>query len=100
VVTRRAVESGNGWYGWRLDLDGTAQVLAGLREAVNRYTRPESLGELEISVAVHGPIDRATAEKFAALGVHRLVFILPSESDGSALQQYVSMIGSTLVGRV
>jgi probable F420-dependent oxidoreductase len=97
---RRAVESGNGWYGWTLNLDGTAQVLAGLREAVNRYTRPESLGELEISVAVHGPIDRATAEKFAALGVHRLVFILPSESDDPALQQYVSMIGSTLVGRV
>lgn len=97
---RRAIESGNGWYGWALDLDTTAQALAGLREAANRYSRPASLGELEISVAPRGEIDIATAEKFAALGVHRLILIPPQGFDGPALEEYVSMMGSTLVRRV
>ncbi len=34
---RRAVEGANGWYGFALDLAGTASALAGLRESANRY---------------------------------------------------------------
>ena len=99
-VIRRTIEQANGWYGFALDLDETANVLAQLREAANRYHRPSSLGELEISVAPRIPIDTETAQRFAELGVHRLIFIPPPGKDASALLQWITTLGETLVGRV
>src|SRR5262249_14157862 len=74
---RRAARQGHGWYGFALDLDQTAQAIAGLREAVARHGRPAELGDLEISVTPRGRIDRAAADRFAALGVHRLILLPP-----------------------
>src|SRR5437667_6528452 len=99
-VIRRTIEQANGWYGFALDLDETANVLAQLREAANRYHRPPSLGELEISIAPRIPIDKETAQRFAELGVHRLIFIPPPGKDASALLQWITTLGETLVGRV
>ena len=64
---RRAVEYAVGWYGFALDLEGTARALQGLREAAERYRRPAELGQLEISVTPRGPVNRQTAEQFATL---------------------------------
>jgi probable F420-dependent oxidoreductase len=100
AVLRRAVEQANGWYGYAMDLDETAALLAQLREAAQRYSRPASLGELEISVAPRVPIDRDTAQRFADLGVHRLIMIPPRGLEPLALQQWVKTIGETLVGEV
>jgi probable F420-dependent oxidoreductase len=100
AVLRRAVEQANGWYGFALDLDETAGALAELREAAARHHRPSSLGELEISVAPRVPIDKATARRFAELGVHRLILIPPWEMDAAALEQWVTTLGETLVGQV
>ncbi len=100
AVIRRTIEQANGWYGFALDVDETAGVLAQLREAAGRYHRPESLGELEISVAPRIPIDKETAQRFAELGVHRLILIPPPGKDAPALEQWVNSIGETLVGQV
>jgi alkanesulfonate monooxygenase SsuD/methylene tetrahydromethanopterin reductase-like flavin-dependent oxidoreductase (luciferase family) len=100
AVLRRTVEQANGWYGFALDLDETASLLSELREAAGRYHRPASLGELEISVAPRVPLDKATAQRFAELGVHRLILIPPREMDAPALEQWVTMLGETLVGQV
>ena len=100
AVLRRAVEQANGWYGFALDLDETASLLAQLREAAGRYDRPAALGELEISVAPSVPLDRATAQRFAELGVRRLILIPPRGADAPALEQWVKTIGETLVGQV
>lgn len=97
AVLRRAVEQANGWYGFALDLDETAALLAQLREAAQRYQRPASLGELEISVAPRVPLDKDTALRFADLGVHRLILIPPPSMDAPALEQWVKTIGQTLV---
>lgn len=78
AVLRRAVEQANGWYGFALDLDETARLLAQLREAARRYQRPDGLGELEISVAPRVPLEKDTALRFADLGVHRLILIPPA----------------------
>jgi probable F420-dependent oxidoreductase len=99
-VLRRTVEQANGWYGFALDLEETADILAELREVAGRYPRPTSLGELEISVAPRIPIDKETAKRFAELGVHRLIFIPPSGKDASSLVQWVTTLGETLVGQV
>ena len=100
AVLRRTVEQANGWYGFALDLDETASVLAELREAAGRYRRPASLGELEISVAPRVPLDKATAQRFAELGVHRLILVPPRGMDAPALEQWVTTVGETLVGQV
>jgi probable F420-dependent oxidoreductase len=100
AVLRRAVEQANGWYGFALDLDETAALLARLREAAARYPRPAALGGLEISVAPRVPFDKDTASRFAELGVHRLILIPPRGVDAPALEQLVKTIGETLVGRV
>jgi probable F420-dependent oxidoreductase len=100
AVLHRTVEHANGWYGFALDLDETASVLAQLREATGRYQRPASLGELEISVSPRVPVDKATAQRFAELGVHRLILIPPWGMDAPALEQWVTTLGETLVGQV
>ncbi|HEY6539722.1 MAG TPA: LLM class F420-dependent oxidoreductase [Ktedonobacteraceae bacterium] len=100
AVLRRAVEQANGWYGFALDLDDTAALLAQLREAAARYSRPAALGELEISVAPRVPLDKDTAMRFAGLGVHRLILIPPRGMDAPALEQWVKTIGETLVDQV
>ena len=99
---RRAVQQGNGWYGFALDLDGTAQALAGLRAAAQQHTRPAHLGPLEISITPGrgAAVDLATAEKYAALGVHRLILMPSAKLDGAGLERYVGEIGTRLVGRV
>lgn len=73
---RRAVTAGNGWYGFALDVDGTARGIDGLREAADRHERPEALGDLEVTVSPVGTFDREAVERFAELGIDRLV-VLP-----------------------
>jgi probable F420-dependent oxidoreductase len=94
---RRAVEQGDGWYGFALDMAATAAQLEGLREAAARYERPAELGELEISVTPRGTPGRETAARFAELGVHRLVVLPRRELDEAGLVDYVSRAAETLV---
>src|SRR5205823_5548102 len=68
MAFRRAVQQGNGWYGFALDLDATRRALDGLREATARHARPAALGDLEISITPGRGVgvDAATCEKYAA----------------------------------
>ena len=97
AVLRRTVEQANGWYGFALDLDETANLLAQLREAAAHYYRPASLGKLEISVAPRVPLDKETAQRFAELGVHRLILIPPPGMDAPAIEQWITTLGETLI---
>ena len=99
AALRRAVEQANGWFGWALDLDETSRAIADLREVAKRSTRPETLGELEISIAPRVPIDRTMAQQFADLGVHRLILVPPRNADTAALEQFIDTVGNTLVGQ-
>ena len=96
---RRTIQAGNGWHGWDLDLEQTAQALAGLRETASRVERPAGLGELEITITPRGTVDVDTATRYADLGVHRLA-IQPHTMDGSPMDELITTIGETLVGRV
>jgi probable F420-dependent oxidoreductase len=98
---RRAVQQGHGWYGFALDADGTARALEALREAAQRYPRPAALGPLEISITPGrgAGVDLAGAEKFAALGVHRLILMPSPKLDGAGLERFVEDVGTRLVGR-
>jgi len=96
---RRAIQAGNGWHGWDLDLEQTAQALAGLRETATRFERPAERGELEITITPRGTPDVDTARRYTDLGVHRLA-IQPHTMEGSAMDELITTVGETLVGRV
>ena len=59
-------------------------------------------GPLEISITPGrgAGVDLATAEKFAALGVHRLILMPSPRLDGAGLERYVDEVGTRLVGKV
>jgi len=84
---RRAVTHGNGWYGFTLDVEQAAACLAGLRAAAERHARPAALGTLEISVTPRGTPDRATVERFAALGVQRLIPFWPLPTEAALIER-------------
>ena len=97
---RRAIEQASGWFGYGLDLEETARAIADLHETAKRYSRSAALGELEISVAPRVPVDRATAQRFSELGVHRLIVAPPQNADAAAATRFIETVGSTLVGEV
>jgi hypothetical protein len=88
---------------WSKDTAGTASrwtkpacrgVWAGLRQAAARHARPAALGPLEISVTPRPTrggeaMDGATAGRFAALGVHRLILMPPRSLDAAGLERFV-----------
>jgi probable F420-dependent oxidoreductase len=96
---RRAIRSGNGWYGWELDLDQTAKTLVELRETAARLERPAVLGDLEITITPPGTVDIDVARRYAELGVHRLA-VQPQSMEGSAIEELITTVGETVVGRV
>jgi probable F420-dependent oxidoreductase len=96
---RRAVRSGNGWYGWELDLEQTARTLETLRETARRDGRPPELGELEITITPTAVPDVETALRYAELGVHRLA-LQPHTMDGTAIDELIERVGDTLIGRL
>jgi hypothetical protein len=99
LAFRRAVQQGNGWYGFALDLDGTRRALDGLRDAPARHPRPAALGNLEISITPGRgvTVDRMTCEKYAALGVHRLILMPSARLDADGLDRYVETVGKDLI---
>jgi probable F420-dependent oxidoreductase len=94
---RRAARWGNGWYGFALDLDATAQCVAGLRQAQRQVERPEALGPLEISVTPSVPIDAANVSRFENLGVDRLV-VLPAGGSTHELIAFVERTAAVVLG--
>ncbi|MCS6925712.1 MAG: LLM class F420-dependent oxidoreductase [Candidatus Binatia bacterium] len=96
---RRAVQFGNGWYGFALDLDATAKCLAGLQEAARTVQRPPELGELEISITPGPGLDLEMAKRYADLGVHRLIPFRRAKTEQELLD-FVRQSAATLIGRV
>jgi probable F420-dependent oxidoreductase len=95
AAMRRAVRSANGWYGVYVDLAETASLLVRLRTVAAECERPASLGELEITITPRPPADLSTVERFAELGVHRLL-VQPAAMDGDAVDEVIRDVGRRL----
>ena len=96
---RRAARTGNGWYGWGLEPDETAAILAELRDAVRSASRDPALGDLEITITPPGPVDLRAAQRYAGLGVDRLNLMVPGDADPREVLRFIDDIGAELVGR-
>jgi len=94
---RRAVEHGHGWYGFGLEVEQAAQDIEALREAEQRHQRSAALGRLEISVTPPGyEMEAGTVERYAAIGVDRLILRPQPTLDGAGLEQFVARTAQTL----
>jgi probable F420-dependent oxidoreductase len=96
---RRAVQHGNGWYGFALDFARTAQCLAGLRQAQAQHGRPANLGGLDITVTPSERLSPETVQRYADLGVQRLVLYRRADTE-EALLDFVHKTADTLIGKV
>lgn len=100
VSYRRAVADAQGWYGYWLDLDATAQSVAALRAAADEVERPDHLGPLEISVTPprDQPVTPELVEEYWRLGVDRLVVIPPPDAfvDRDAMWRHLHEVAAGL----
>ncbi|MEZ5375577.1 MAG: TIGR03619 family F420-dependent LLM class oxidoreductase [Acidimicrobiales bacterium] len=79
---RRTIRKANGWYLFNADLAIVEEAMAIITNEQQEIERPEHLGRLEISVTPNAPIDAAAVERYAALGVDRLI-LLPDPTAAS-----------------
>jgi probable F420-dependent oxidoreductase len=97
---RRAITSGNGFYGSSMSVEHAAEVLGQIRALRGEAERPAELGELEITITPSETVDLDTARRYADLGVHRLL-LWPRDVDGPGqLERFVDQVGEQLIGRV
>src|SRR5438132_9740598 len=99
----RAARLASGWYGFALDVDGAKQCIDGVRAACERQGR--RFDELEISVTPKPErerllLDRADAERFAALGVDRLIVYSPRARNEASLLALIDEAEKNLIGKV
>jgi probable F420-dependent oxidoreductase len=70
---RRVVERGNGWIGGGGTPAAARDAITTINAARDRYERPASLGDIEITVTPQGALDHDTVTEYDDLGVHRLL---------------------------
>ena len=82
AALRRAVQRGNGWYGWAQTPEQTRDLLAQLGEIGSIVERPAELGELEITITPPARLTADAVEQYAEAGVHRLVSLMSRHEAG------------------
>ena len=84
----RTARIGDGWYGYGLDLEATANCIAGIRAACLKHGRP--LAAIAVSITPRGELDADLVRRYAALGVHRLILPLRGRTVDEALRAIAS----------
>jgi probable F420-dependent oxidoreductase len=84
---RRAARSGDGWYGFLLDLEQTAEQVDGLRRELRAAGR--DIDELELTVSPSVRLDAETLDGYGRLGIDRIVLV---PRPGSSLEQLEQLI--------
>jgi probable F420-dependent oxidoreductase len=97
---RRAIMYANGYYGYGLSVEETAERVKGLRQAAEHYPRPESLGNLEVTITPDCAINLETAEKYSKLGVNRLNLIPPQNPTPIELDTFYNKVNKKLIALV
>jgi probable F420-dependent oxidoreductase len=99
----RAARLAEGWYGFALDVERTKGAIAGVRAACEREGR--RFEDVEISVTPVPErdrllLDRDTAQRFASLGVDRLIVYAPRAREEASLLTLIDEAATNLIGKV
>jgi probable F420-dependent oxidoreductase len=94
---RRAVKRADGFYGWLLDVDGARDALRHLSEAASQVERRPTLGPLEISLTPPPRWSASTVERYARLGVDRLIVAPERGADEAEILAMIERIGAELI---
>lgn len=89
---RRAVNIGQGWYGFAMDVATAGKTIARVRAAEKQAQRRTAL---EISITPPGRVSAERVREYREVGVDRLIVLLPqsSESDALATVAQVAALG-------
>jgi probable F420-dependent oxidoreductase len=90
---RRAARSGDGWYGFLLDLDQTEEQVESLRGHLTDAGR--DISELELTVSPRGEIDAQMVEAYGRLGIDRLVLVPRVGASLDRLEDFVRRGGGS-----
>jgi probable F420-dependent oxidoreductase len=99
----RAARFASGWYGFALDVEAAKQAIDGVRAACARHGK--RFDDLEISITPPPErerllLDRAGAERYAALGVDRLIVYSPRARDEQSQLALIDEASKGLIGKV
>jgi probable F420-dependent oxidoreductase len=92
---RRAVKSCQGWYGFAMDLESTAESLDAIEAFEDELDRPDWLGDLEITITPRKTPTLEDVEAYEDLGVDRLVLLLP-QTEPAAVTDFLESIADEL----
>jgi len=84
---RRAARYADGWYGFFLRQEETAEQLAGLRRSLAELDR--DLSDFDVSVTPRGRIDAEAVAAYGRLGVNRLVLLPPPGGSAAEVEAFV-----------
>jgi probable F420-dependent oxidoreductase len=85
AALKRAIRSAQGWYGFALNVEQTADVLERLKQLAGEIERPASLGKLELSVTPGMRLDEENVAAFADAGIERLIALMPQDTEQAVL---------------
>lgn len=91
AAIERAVRLGQGWYGFAMDVATARGCVERLDAVRSRWGRDSALGDLEISVTPRGRVTRELVGQFAEIGVHRIISLLPQDSEARALDAVAAL---------
>jgi probable F420-dependent oxidoreductase len=91
-AARRAARYGNGWYGFRTDIEATVRSMQWIKEYVANGERPSELGEIEISITPPKRLTPDLIDEYERIGVHRLIPAFNATSLDDALR-FIDGIG-------
>jgi probable F420-dependent oxidoreductase len=92
----RTARLGDGWFGFALDRDRTANYIDGIRQACERQGR--AFEQIAISVTPRARVDCALARQYAELGVHRIV-LYSGARDEAGLLDFIRTSERDLISR-
>ncbi len=90
---RRAIQKGQGWYGFALDVEQSKASIDALHATADKVARDASLGELEISITPRAPLTDELLKQFEDMGVSRLILLQTGQNEEQLLG-YVDQIAS------
>jgi probable F420-dependent oxidoreductase len=88
---RRAIQKGQGWYGFALNVASSQESIDALKALSESTDRSSDLGELEISITPRVPLTDEVIKQFEDMGVYRLILLQTGQNEEQMLE-YIDQI--------